>query len=244
MDRAKEMSAVRSCRREALAALDLHCGGQALDVGCGPGDETFELARAVAPAGLGVGVDVSGVMIVEANRRAEGTGLPVRFQESDAQHLPFADDTFDACRTERMLCHVDDPAAALAEMVRVTRPGGRIAAIDVDMEGLLLDSPHVAFTRAFLSSLAEGVRHGQIGRQLPRLFRRAGLGDIAVGFHLVPMDLDLIADICSSHLAWMAGSGHVDEAEAERWWAQLEEDRADGTLLMAAPTVVVSACKQ
>jgi ubiquinone/menaquinone biosynthesis C-methylase UbiE len=70
--------------------------------------------------------------VAEARRRAASSGLSVAFEVGNATQLRFAANTFDACRTERMLMHIAEPARAFAELVRVTRGDGRIAVFDFD----------------------------------------------------------------------------------------------------------------
>ena len=104
--------------------LDIPQGGVALDVGSGPGNVTASLARAAGPDGLALGVDISEPMLARA-ARAEA-GPQVGFLRADAQRLPFRDATFDAVVSIAMLHLIPEPSAALAEMARVLRPGGRI----------------------------------------------------------------------------------------------------------------------
>ncbi|MGZ4304736.1 MAG: methyltransferase domain-containing protein [Solirubrobacteraceae bacterium] len=118
-----------------------------LDLGCGTGADVIDIARLVGPGGRVVGVDVSEALIAEARRRWDDSGLPIEFRLGDAQQLEFDDDSFDACRTKRMLMHVPDERRALAEMVRVTRRGGRVAAFDFDWDTHIVDSLHKDATR-------------------------------------------------------------------------------------------------
>ena len=100
-------------------------GGVALDVGSGPGNVTASLARAAGPGGLALGIDISEPMLERAVRNEAGP--QVGFIRADAQRLPLRDNTVDAVVSTAVLQLVPDPTAALAEMARVLRPGGRLA---------------------------------------------------------------------------------------------------------------------
>ncbi|MFG1934847.1 methyltransferase domain-containing protein [Mycobacterium sp. NPDC048908] len=105
--------------------LQLPRGGTALDVGSGPGNVTASLARAAGPGGLALGVDISQPMLARAVRAEAGP--QVGFVRADAQRLPFRDESFDAVVSIAMLQLIPKPPAALAEMVRMLRPGARMA---------------------------------------------------------------------------------------------------------------------
>jgi SAM-dependent methyltransferase len=123
----------------------LRPGMSLLDVGCGPGTITADLARLVAPGPV-VGIDASAKVIDEARgRTGEGADRPA-FEVGDLFALPFADDTFDVVHAHQVLQHVGDPPAALAEMKRVCRPGGLVAVRDADYPTFRYfpDSPGIA----------------------------------------------------------------------------------------------------
>src|SRR5690349_1018504 len=105
--------------------LQLPRGGTALDVGSGPGNVTASLARAAGPGRLALGVDISQPMLARAVRAEAGP--QVGFVRADAQRLPFRDESFDAVVSIAMLQLIPKPPAALAEMVRMLRPGARMA---------------------------------------------------------------------------------------------------------------------
>jgi arsenite methyltransferase len=107
--------------------LNIPQGGIALDVGCGPGSVTASLARAAGPDGLALGVDISEPMLARAVRAEAGP--QVGFLRADAQRLPLRDQTVDAVISIAVLQLIPDPAAALSEIARVLRPGGRLAAM-------------------------------------------------------------------------------------------------------------------
>jgi arsenite methyltransferase len=107
--------------------LNIAPGGTALDVGCGPGTVTASLARAAGPSGLVLGVDISEPMLTRAVRAAAGP--QIGFLRADAQQLPLRDETVDAVLSIAMLQLIPDPATAVAQMARVLRSGGRLAAV-------------------------------------------------------------------------------------------------------------------
>ena len=110
----------------------LHDGADVLDVGCGPGTITLDLARAV-PRGRVTGLDRSGVVISEASKAAEAAGLTnLGFQTGDVYSLDFDDNDFDVVHAHQVLQHLSDPVDALREMGRVCRPDGVVAARDAD----------------------------------------------------------------------------------------------------------------
>lgn len=114
-------SAPGSCR---WVAADPR-GGVALDVGSGLGNVTASLARAAGPDGLALGVDISEPMLARAVRNEAGP--QVGFIKADAQRLPLRDNTVDAAVSTAVLQLVPKPQAALVEIARVLRPGGRLA---------------------------------------------------------------------------------------------------------------------
>ncbi len=110
---------------------ELRLGLDLLDVGCGPGTITVDLARLVAP-GRVVGIDRSDEVLEAARRHAAEQGVEVTFEPGDVYVLSCEDASFDVVHAHQVLQHLSDPVAALREMRRVTRPGGIVAARDGD----------------------------------------------------------------------------------------------------------------
>jgi SAM-dependent methyltransferase len=109
----------------------LRPGAEVLDVGCGPGSLTADLAREVAP-GRVVGVDSSAGVLETARTAAAAAGVEVDLRMGDVYRLGLPDDAFDVVHAHQLLQHLADPVAALREMRRVCRPGGVVAAREVD----------------------------------------------------------------------------------------------------------------
>lgn len=123
----------------------LRPGMSLLDVGCGPGTITADLARLLAP-GRVVGIDASASVIDEARSLVGGGSAGPTFEVGDLYSLPFEDGSFDVVHAHQVLQHVGDPLAALAEMKRVCRPGGMVAVRDADYPTFRFfpDEPEIA----------------------------------------------------------------------------------------------------
>jgi len=103
-----------------------------LDIGCGPGTLTVDLAREVAP-GTVTGVDAAEQVLEDARAHAAEEGVTnVEFLHANAYKLPFEDHSFDIVHAHQVLQHLSDPVAAIHEMLRVVKPGGIIAVRDAD----------------------------------------------------------------------------------------------------------------
>ena len=119
---------------DRILDLILPAGRQldALDVGCGTGFLTFELASRGHRV---TGVDFATAMIAEARRKAAEHSAPVRFEEGDAEQLPFSAGSFDLVMTRHVLWTLPHPEAAIDEWIRVLRVGGRLVVVDSHLGG-------------------------------------------------------------------------------------------------------------
>lgn len=121
-----------SWRRRTVRALALSDGARVLDVASGTGDLAIEISKRV-PESTVVGLDPSEKMLAVAARKVERAGLAerIRFVPGEAEHLPFEDGAFDAVTIAFGIRNVPDRPAALREMLRVTRPGGALAILEL-----------------------------------------------------------------------------------------------------------------
>jgi SAM-dependent methyltransferase len=106
-----------------VAAADLEPGSRVLDVACGTGVLTIAAAKAVSPDGSAVGLDLNAGMLAVAGRKAP----EIEWREAPAEALPFDAEEFDAVVSQFGLMFFEDQRAAIREMWRVLRPGGRLA---------------------------------------------------------------------------------------------------------------------
>ena len=185
-------------RRFLVSRIERGPDDEVLDVATGTGAVAIELAR--RHGCRVVGLDQSSEMLASAQGRIEEAGLGdrIRLVEGSADELPFEDASFDALTFTYLLRYVEDPAATLAELARVVRPGGTMAGLEfglprgvwrplwelyvrvgLPVAGRLI-SPGWHEVGAFLGpSISELHAHLPIGRQL-ELWRAAGVEDVAV----------------------------------------------------------------
>ena len=105
----------------------------------------------------------------------------IELREGDARSLPFPDASFDAVLAATVLVHVPEGERAIPEMVRVTRPGGRVGVFDLDGDSILIAHPDRALTRRIVAAASDNATvDGWLTRRLPGLLERAGLAEVRV----------------------------------------------------------------
>ncbi|MFB7466017.1 methyltransferase domain-containing protein [Streptomyces sp. NPDC056224] len=198
----------RTARNSAAYLIgELRPGMSVLDVGCGPGTITADLAELVAPGGRVTAVDASGDVVAQARAYAAERGVGgVEFATADVRALDFPDGSFDVVHAHQVLQHVGDPVRALREMRRVCRPGGIVAARDADYAAMTwypatpgLDGWLDLYRRVARANGGEP----DAGRRLRAWAREAGFTDVA-----------------SSATAWCFAT-----PEETAWWSSLWADR-------------------
>jgi len=236
----------RDVIRFGVAALRLRAGGAALDVGCGHGACLPLLAQHVGPSGRVAGLDASAAMVAAARRRVLAQGLAADIEQGDAHALPFGDAAFDAARADRVLMFLRDPRQALAELVRVTRPGGRICVTEGDIGTHSIDADDVATTRTMLAALSDRAPHGWVGRRLRTMCLDAGLIDV---------DLRLVPILSTSYAEWndrlgvesqaalAVSAGQVTPESARSWLDELRTRDAQGRFIATALLFVVTGTR-
>ena len=214
-------------RRRALVheALGAEPGERVLDAGCGPGFYVSEIVERVGPEGMVVGVDTSTPMLTLAAKRCEGHAN-VSFAEGDVTVLPVADADFDRALSVQVLEYIADIPAALAELLRVLRPGGRVLIWDVDWTTVSWHSDDPRRMERVLRAWDEHLADPSLPRTLSARMREAGFEDVDMQGHAFATDEVTDETYAGALLPLMTDYVGTDEAQA--WAAEQRELQARG----------------
>ena len=182
----------------------LRAGQRLLDVGCGPGTITEDLARLVAPGGAVLGLDAAPEVVAHA--QAASTAPGVRYEVGDVMALEHADASFDVVHAHQVLQHLVDPVGALREMRRVTRPGGLVAVRDADYAAMTWFPGSAGLERwldLYRSLARAGGAEPDAGRRVLSWARAAGF-----------------ADVVTTASTWCFST-----PEDRQWWGGMQADR-------------------
>jgi SAM-dependent methyltransferase len=207
-----------------LDRVGLRPGQSAIDIGCGPRGIIDLLAARVSPGGRVVGLDADPAHTAMAAQFAAAFGFgDVEVVTADARQTGLPSASFDLVHARTLLINVPEPAEVVAEMVRLVRPGGWVAAMDSDSEYAMCYPPHPAFTRIcgiFPVVFGRNGADHMIGRRVPELFREAGLTEVGVEarVQMYPPDHSrrtIRLDLVRSMRAQILALGLADEAELD-----------------------------
>jgi SAM-dependent methyltransferase len=219
-----------------VAFAAARAAGKALDVGCGTGSLAVELARNPSLTSIEA-FDFSSAYIAHA--KARGADPRINFRIADACAIPFADATFDLTLSMLVLPFIPEPQRAVREMVRVTRPGGTVAACMWDLRGGLVFGRMFWDTAAALDPRAVELRGQSLSRPITHrggiagAFASAGLGDVQETVLTIPMNFADFADFWapfdgrdSGFAAYVSG---LDAAQKDRFKNALRLAYLDGS---------------
>lgn len=231
-------------------AAALRSGHRVLDVGCGTGALTVEAAARVAPGGHAIGLDANPQMLAVA-RRKHGH---IEWRDGHAELLPFDDASFDAVLSQFAIMFFDDRVAALSEMQRVLRPGGRLVVAVCD--AVERSSGYAALTgllqRLFGKAVADAFRAPFVlgdAARLRKLCVDAGLTDAVIERHDGTVRFDSIEALVSTEraCAWTLG-GLLDDAQFARLLREAQSELqtfvdGSGQVAFSMPALLITRAR-
>jgi len=239
---------MRAFKQLSYDHMAISKGDTVLDVGCGPGVDTIPLAELLGDAGKVIGIDSDEAMLTEANKAAREAQCLAKTEHclGSATALPLDDDSVDACRAERLLqvLSPESEQSVVAELVRVTRPGGRIVLADADWGSASVDFPDTQLERRLMAFFAQQMRpNGLAGRRLYSLCREQQLEGIRVD--VVPMVQQRFSDTPFGD--WLVDTAMAEEVingkEAQHWQGVLQERERQQHFHACVNMVIVSGGK-
>lgn len=226
--------------------LEVGAGDLVLDVGCGIGGDVRALAERVGPTGRVFGIDNSQALVDQARAHQANRRLPVEFHVADAHQMPFPEAAFDASRGERIMMHVPDPVQVLREMVRVTRPGGRVLVADPDHGMWAPDVRNRTLARTVLHWWFDQITNPWIARQQLANFVDAGLRDVTtLARPIVLRTLDAATAMTGIAYAARAAAdaGVISAKERDEFDSELRTADAESRFFMCGVIIVTLGSK-
>ncbi len=233
-------------RMRILKALALNAGETAVDVGCGTGLLTYDMALEVGSEGQIIGIDNSPDMLTHAAERCVGLDQ-IELKEGDVGNLPVGDQTCDAAACVQVLLFIEDVPGAITEIHRVLRPGGRIAVLETDWRSVVLNNSDQATTRRIFEAWDDAVASPNLPVRLNPILREYGF--TAVRVEAIPIldtshssgnfsvnSLDGLARIAQER-------GAISQDEEVAWLEDLKRQGRDGTYFFCVNRFLVSATK-
>lgn len=211
---------VAAQRAQFLGALEPRPGERVLDVGSGPGFLAAAIAEATGSSGVVSGIDISEPLLAAARKHCAHLAW-VEFQQADATRLPFPDHAFDAAISTQVLEYVRDVDAALVEIHRVLRPGGRAVIVDTDWDSIVWHSPNRERMSRILAAWEQHAADVYLPRTLANKLCRAGFR--MQSQQVIPLfnpsyDANTYSNrIIDLIVAFVAGRNGITREDAEGW---------------------------
>jgi ubiquinone/menaquinone biosynthesis C-methylase UbiE len=231
-------------RRElALAALDVQPADAVVDIGCGPG---FYVAALAEQAASVVGIDPSASMLAVAARKAERR-KNVTLVEGEAIPLPLEDASMDRALSVQVFEYIADVPAALAEVHRILRPGGRLVLWDIDWTTLSWHADDAERMDRMIKGWDRHLVHPALPRTLAAALRAAGFADVRCDAHVfctTAMDPESFGGNLPKILGgYLRGLDDIAQDDIAAWEAELRDLDARGAYYFALTQCCFSAMR-
>ncbi len=245
LDAMHALGAFQQYKRTTFDLLHPRPGMALADFGCGTGDDAGRMAERVAPGGSVTGFDISEAMLSQARER-HGQTPGLDFVRLTGGGIDAPSDHFDGIRADRVLIHVPDPWHTLREMIRVTKPGGRIVVSEPDMPGCWVASDDYALSDRIMGQIARSCAHPYFARDLYAAFKDAGLQDFT--FQIWPvtaLDPGSVARILDLEgvVRGMYSKGLLTEEEVGAATTDLMSRGRDGRFVASVCVMIAGATK-
>jgi len=232
LDTMATLPAFRDARQWLLGSLDVQSGGSILEAGCGNAASHSDLHAMVGPRGRIVGIDPTRAFIETARSRGKQQGpAHATYETGDIRELPCKGAEFDAVFCDKVLIHAGPASAALREMARVTRPGGRVGAIEW-LPFFAISATDLAALAAFNTIFQKAVYEYYVSANLARHFHAAGLENIRTSAflaHTTSLDEPPFWRAFIVHqMPMFLQAGLIDEPQARAFLKDIEALNAAG----------------
>jgi arsenite methyltransferase len=237
-------------RAATLQVLALEAGERVVDVGSGPGLLAAEMATQVGSDGRVIGLDLSDSMLTLSRQRYAdlAVGSCLSFLKADAVRLPFADNMFDVAVSTQVYEYVPDVPAALAEVYRVLRPGGRVLILDTDWDSIVWAAGDEARMQRLLEAWVDRFADPHLPRSLTWQLQGAGFQverrEVLVLFN-PEYDPDTYSVANGQIMADFAvAQGRMPREEAEAWMRDLQSLGSQGRYFFSLNRYLFLATKR
>ena len=231
--------------RPLLEPAGIQIGDVVIDLGCGPGFTTMELADWVGPSGQVHGLEVNEDFIEFGRSAARDRGLEgrVKFHHAVDSELPFSDKSIDCILAKNVLVYVDDPLETYQECYRVLRQGGRVHAVEGDWGLCIAEPVPEGDWEALIFAASIAFRTPNIGRKLHGYARSVGFTNIVVSVVCHPDTSGRLLPMVRNLCAYARKSGELDEQKIDAVLNRCEEAATNQSLLIVSPQFVVTASR-
>ena len=231
-------------RQKTLDVLKLKAGELVLDIGCGVGFLTHEMALQVGKSGKVIGLDKNPAMISHSRKRCENLKQTV-FYEGDAGKLPVDDQTLDAVSCTQVLLYIKDVPNVLAEMRRILKPGGRLVIVETDWRGVVLSCTDDILTSKIFSAWDSTVPSPNLPIHLSPLLKKYGFSQIQVEAVPILNTEYTPSNFSYDMMKWITKNavkkGMCDEAQREILLKELEDRERTGSYFFCVNRFLFSA---
>ena len=241
--RYEQMFVWHDAQRALVAPAEIDAAHRVLDLGCGPGFFATGLAQMVGSDGTVAGADINARFVADANERCRDM-RNVDFHQVTDHKLPFDEASFDRAIAKNVLEYVPDLGATLAELYRVTKPGGKVHVIDSDWGFVVVEPWSKETTDAFFQAAAPAFNEPYIGRRAFGALREAGFSNVQVRLSPFVDQQGRGLNVLRNMASYIATFQTMPQDRVDQLLAEVEAALAEDRFLFCLPQFLITADKQ